>query len=440
MAIGSLMFARSAAPERFVQSIPAGSSTEPARLDLRGTAVKPMPLATDDEVLPTAFPFSASAKSADSGPLLVTPEMATPRLVQPVPDTIPLPSQSASPDPVIQTPHPQSPPQISASVAAAPTAESVAAPPAPAITRPAALSAAVARAEQLTKEGFALGRRGAVYSARSNFFQALRQIAAAQDEVNDTRRFTQSLNSALLAMRESHDFDLDRAASTDGIDVARIVTGHRSEILKQEDLTSLRPAEARDRYQLFAVEQITAAVDREPTASVPLFGLGRICAECGKNNLDASVFSTEDALVWYHAALMADATNFRAAHELGSLYAGRGEWDRARAVLQRAVAIHPHSTTWRNLAAVHEKLGERDWAAAARSRAGAAPESPAVDLPPVKWVDAETFAKSTAPNEVYFPQQAASTVARKPANPEPRSAAKPKSSIPWLPWGQPQRR
>jgi hypothetical protein len=214
-------------------------------------------------------------------------------------------------------------------------------------------------------------------------------------------------------------------------------------VLHMADLTDMSPTAARDKYQLFAVEQLTAAMGGEPLASAPLFGLGQISAASGKSNSAGDVFGSDDALVWYHTALMTDATNFRAAHELGSLYAKRGEWDRAKVVLQRAVAIHPHPTTWGNLAVVHAKLGEKDWAIAAQSRSGQPGTQIAMNgkVPPIQWVDEATFANSTGPNEAFFPQQAKPpVVARPPADAEPRSAAKPKSAIPWLPWGSTQRR
>jgi hypothetical protein len=57
---------------------------------------------------------------------------------------------------------------------------------------------------------------------------------------------------------------------------------------------------------------------------------------------------------------------------------------------------HPH--TWRNLAAVHHKLGEAEWAVAAQSRAGQPSEREAIaaNLPAIEWVDAEAFAKSSS--------------------------------------------
>jgi hypothetical protein len=181
----------------------------------------------------------------------------------------------------------------------------------------------------------------------------------------------------------------------------------------------------------------------ELLASMPLFGLGKTSAASGKANSAGDIFGSSDALVWYHAALMTDAANFRAAHELGSLYAKRGEWDRAKVVLQRAVAIHPHPVTWGNLAIVHANLGEQDWALAARSRAGAQTDRLAMRgaLPAIQWVDESTFANSTGPNEAFFPQQAKPPIVARPAaEAEPRSAAKPKSAIPWFPWGSTHRR
>jgi tetratricopeptide (TPR) repeat protein len=443
VAMISLWIGRRAQPEPPAQPTSSQTSAEPARLDLTGVTIKPVSRPVNDHVLPTAFPFFASGKSkgvvgqAD----LITPEMATPTLAIPKEPVIELPSATATPAPVERVPvTTESRPAIE-STPAFPRAPI--APPKPAVPlRPAALTSAVTRAEQMTAEGLGLAQRGAIFSARSQFMRALRQIANAQDEVNSTTRFTRSLNAALKAMEESQDFDVRHATNSDRIDVARVVAGHRTEVLKLENLSNTNPGTARDRYQVYAVEQLTAALGNDQAGSMPLYGLGRISAASGKANATGDVYGAADALIWYHAALMTDASNFRAAHELGSVYAKRGEWERARAVMQRAVAVQPHPTTWANLAIVHSKLGEHDWATAAQARArNATPPAATGNLPPIDWIDAETFAKSTAPNEVFFPQQTKPPVAaQSPAQREPRSAAKPKSAIPWLPWGSSQRR
>lgn len=437
VAVASLWLSGQFEPSAPAQPALTQLSIEPARLDLGEISVKPMPSSADNRVVSTAFPFFGSRK-AETAPAeleLITPESVTPSLAVPKQSVIELPSAAATPAPVERVPMVTAEPELPTERGPVPSIS----PPQPVVpSRPAPLAAAVARAEQMTAEGLELAQRGAIFSARSQFLKAVRHIASAQDQINSTTRYTQALNEALKAMQESHDFSVRHATDSNSIDVGRIVAGHRTEVLKLEDLSEISPAAANDRYQLFAVKQITTAIGDEPVGSMPLFGLGRISAASSKANTAVDIFGSNDALVWYHAALMADATNFRAAHELGSLYAARGEWERARTVLQRAIAVQPHPTTWGNLAIVHSKLGEHDWAAAARARAGNVNMAPTASgtLPPVEWVDASTFAKSTGPNEVFFPQQTQpqGTASTPSAQPEPRSAAKPKSGASWLPW------
>jgi tetratricopeptide (TPR) repeat protein len=441
IAIFALLFSGRSQPESPSELSQASFAAEPARLDLIDADIKPVPSARGDDVLPAAFPFFSRGES--QSPVrtedLVAPDVLTPSLALPKNSAIALPSANATPAPIEHLP------VVDSTQAAMPTASATVgpatAPERP--RRPSVLAAAITRSEQLTREGLVLAEKGAIFSARSRYWQALRQIVIAQDEVNATKRHSVALRAAQKAIEESHDFDEALSANYEPLDVARIVSRHRTELLQLEDLAEVSPAAARDRYQYFAVEQLTAAMGGELLASMPLFGLGKTSAASGKANSAGDIFGSSDALVWYHAALMTDAANFRAAHELGSLYAQRGEWDRARVVLQRAVAIHPHPVTWGNLAIVHGTLGEKDWALAAQSQAnsGAAQITNRINLPPIQWVDESTFANSTGPNEAFFPQQAKPpVVTRPPADAEPRSAAKPKSAIPWFPWGSTHRR
>ena len=433
VAMTALWFAGRAPTKPPVHSLSSRPLAEPAQLDLSGVTIQQLVLA-EERVRPTASFFSDNDRQAlDGGLEWITPAEATPKLAAPQDAVIDLPSKNSIPAPLERVPATG---VVSQPVNGLPPASHMTQQQSAVSLRPAPLVAAVARAEQMTADGLRLAQRGAIFSARARFLQALRQITSAQDQVQETTRCTVALNAALMAMQESRDFEVRHATSSDPVDVARVAAGHRSKILRVEELSSIAPPTAFDRYQRFAVEQLTLALGAERDGSMPLYGLGRIATASGKANPNGDV-GCDDALVWYHAALMVDARNFRAAHELGSLYAKRSEWERARTVLQRAIAIQSHPTTWSNLAIVHGKLGESDWAAAARSRAqvAAAPGCATGNLPPIRWVDADSFAKTTGPNEVYFPQQTnPPVVAQPPVYPAPRSAARPRLSTSWLPW------
>jgi hypothetical protein len=436
------------------QSFRSDCTTEPARLDLSGVALKPLS-SKESPARRTASLLSHEVKkrSGDDS-TWVTPEMLTPSLAVPKDAVIELPSAKATPAPVERLPSAanREPPKLEVSVE--PLLPTKPSPPiatkpveleierrdpipaAPSPRRAPALGAAVERADQMTAEAMQLCRRGAVFSARAKFLQAVRGIAAAHDQMNSNTASTMALNAALRAIEESHDFEV-HDLHNDPVNVANVVAGHRTNALENENLSDVTPIRALERYQAFAIEKLTAAMGGEQAASMALFGLGRISSATGKANPAGDAFGSNDALVWYHAALMTDPQNYRAAHELGSLYARRGEWDRAKTVLQRAAALYSHPTTWSNLAIVHARLGEHDWAAGARARANsnASPGVVAGNLPPIEWVDPKTFAKSTSPNESFFPHETKPQVVATPAaKSEPRSSAKPKLSTSWLPW------
>jgi tetratricopeptide (TPR) repeat protein len=453
------------------QPVAVEQSAEPARLDLTGVRLTKLEPNTDRTIVHAGFPLWPSRKPATGRSTEAPP--APPTVSVPPAVTVPVyearlqPPVAPSAPPLVETVAPTSPnqslreaaelsevtdekeffesglPEVSATPSkpsAAPVSQpvpkAVAAPmsgsnPQPVTNfvpgRSNTTTAAVSRADELTRDGFRLAQKNAIFSARSQFLQALRMIAQANDEAHGSVQYTRSLNAGLKALEESHDFTVRRAGSTDEIDVAMIVAGHRTTALKDQDLSATSPMAARDRYQEYACEQFAAAMQGEQAGSMPLYGLGRVAAVG-----DASVASNSrglmDAIVWHQASLNVDTNNFRAAHELGALYAKCGQYEQARDMLQRAVALGPHAIAWNNLAAVHMKLGEQDLAniALARARAISDPNAASDKIPPIEWLEAEKFAKSTGPNEVFFPQSNAPVTTSAPpsTNPGPRSAAK----------------
>jgi tetratricopeptide (TPR) repeat protein len=437
IALGAVYFARTAPADLAADSAGASPSCEPGLLPLPGIQARQLLPERDSSVVAAAFPFlgnDSKAVAEESGPELVMPGEVTPSLAAPTAPVIELPSASATPAPIDSAPATEQAPIASPlEMANAPLA---AAPVQP----PAEVMAAIARAQGLTAEGRSLSERGAIYSARALFVRALRELAEAYDEVEGTLDHSRAMNAALRAIEESHDFERRHAMSSERVDVARLVAGHRTKVLQEQDVANMRPAEAVEIYQQYAVEQLTAAVQHSAIASPPMYGLGRISAATAKAQLPSDEQDAADAVVWYQAALQTDPCNVAVAHELGTLYARRGEWQLAKSVLQRAINLKPHPTTWSNLALVHRKLGEAEWARAAQSNAA---QSGGVSqwagkIPPINWVDPETFAKSTGPNEAYFPQQSPppATAQQPPTAAEPRSATKPKASLSWLPWNK----
>jgi tetratricopeptide (TPR) repeat protein len=116
----------------------------------------------------------------------------------------------------------------------------------------------------------------------------------------------------------------------------------------------------------------------------------------------------------YQAALMAEPENYRAAHELGVLLAGAGQLEMARELLINSAVKSPQPIIWRNLAMLHNRMGQRQLAAQAQQQADALQQTSSTSkTPQVDWVDPVTFASTPTPGSDLTPPAAP---AQTPAN------------------------
>lgn len=285
------------------------------------------------------------------------------------------------------------------------------------------------RAAEGVRAGFALAHRGALYSAQAEFAAALRVVAQALDAQENTTRHVQALAAGLTALDESEDFLVPARTATAPVDVATVVVKHRTPVLKDAPPGDLTPIVALQRYYTFAQEQLAAAVEHEPAASQALYGMGKVQTTL-QSSRTGTIADGPKAIALHQAALLVDDRNFMAANELGVLMAQCGRYDAARAALAHSVSISPQPAVWRNLAAVHDRLGETTLAANARAAAqnyakAATPVGNAVAIPqqPVVWLDPAAFAQSTQPQADL--QRGQSTAA-----PNAAAAASPASAVP----------
>ncbi|MEX2114300.1 MAG: hypothetical protein WD845_13995 [Pirellulales bacterium] len=263
--------------------------------------------------------------------------------------------------------------------------------------------AAVRRANQRVRGGFARAERGALYSARSEFTTALQTIAQASDVERQTRRYTKSLELGLAALREAGDF-LGRNAVDGDAPVAQLVSRHQTAILKGSDQHDLAAHEAAERYCAFAREQLAAAVFGEPTGSMALFGLAKVAQVSAAVEPGRSIERRLQAEHLFRAALLAERNNFCAANELAVLLAETGHLEESRALLVQSVSAMPHAVTWRNLAGIHDRLGENQLAQQARAQADLLPHAVASgSAPAVEWIDAASFARLTSASDAVMP-------------------------------------
>jgi len=286
------------------------------------------------------------------------------------------------------------------------------------------LAAVSVQVDALLERAFALAEKGALYSARAEFFQALRVMNHALDARYGGGAYTEALTQALQALREAQDFVPNGSPLTTDVDVAAAVAKHRTPVCKQQP-ASLSAVVAMQRYFAYAEERFALACGGSPAASRACYGLGKVYTALSQQ-APSEKLNGPRALVFHQIATRIDPGNYRAANELGVLLARFGQLPEARSALQQSIAAGPLPETWHNLMVVHQRLGEHDLAQRARNelalmqqasvasgRNAAAPAQPLV-----QWVDPMTFAQgggnelTPPPPGMAIPQQTATDVNR----------------------------
>ena len=387
-------------------------------------------------VPPPAMSEQAQTSTADMSPtetleteVIDAPEAHEPHLAK-APSAklaMPAPEEPLEIDEAPEAPDPAS------AVDPDPASAHVALPWAKNYPRTSEMQAVMSRAFAMSRHALDLAGRGATYSARHELQDALRLVAQTLDAQQQTALYSKAAASGLEALHESRDF-FDRSGKLlSNCDVAAIVAPHRTQILKGAP-AEMSPLAAVGRYYTYACEQLAIAVNEEPAGSLALYGLGKIAGGDGSKQPMSAV---GEAMTLYQSAIVADGRNFRASHELGVLLARAGRLEQARDMFLQSISISPQPATWRNLAVVHEQLGQRDLAASARQEALQAEQSSVAEKSvPVDFVDATTFAKSGAVPNVP---------AQKPQQPTPaaetqKAAANSRGLSAWLPWRSTSRR
>jgi tetratricopeptide (TPR) repeat protein len=373
-----------------------------------------------------AAPAAPSAMETSAFPDLIDPtptpaiaaDSAAPGIPRTLEATLPPPAATSERLPTTAVPLPQESGSLPWAGTSAPSPE---------------MQAVLEQAEERLRQGFKLAERGALYLARAEFVGVLELIAQANDLQRGTQFYTESLTAGLAALEESRDFVRTRPMGKQ-LDIELIVSGHRTQILKQADQT-ISPLVAARRYYTYAQEQLAGAAGGEARSSIALYGLGKAATISGENAPAEKMQWTAQAMVLHQAALMADRGNFRAANELGVILARNGDWLHARNLLVHSVRLSPHPSTFRNLAVAHTRLGETQLAAAASQQAIALERTGLHSRgPAVQWVDPVTFAGSAPPSNAVMPPVAQNGAAptATPAPEAPISTARKSSD--WLPW------
>jgi len=246
------------------------------------------------------------------------------------------------------------------------------------------------------RRGINLADRGAHFSARSEFIQALRMIAQALDAASDSDLHSSALSAGLKALEESDDFMPQGSRLEADLDIGQLITVHRTPILKDAVAERLSPMQARRNYYTYAQQQLATAAGAERAGSMALYGLAKVHTTLADSNRPRHAAGRFKAMALYQASVQVDSRNHMAANELGVLLAQVGQYEQALSLLSLSAQLAPSSTTWHNLAVVHTKLGQTDWADQARRHAaqvdGGQQASPS--LPNIVWITPGDFSRT----------------------------------------------
>jgi tetratricopeptide (TPR) repeat protein len=301
-----------------------------------------------------------------------------------------------------------------------------------------ALSPVAQQANATIDRGFRLAEKGAYYTARTEFNQALRTVSQAMDAHFGGLLHSDALAAGWVALEEADDFSTHSRRGP-SVDVRLIVDSHQTPVLKSYSLTDVSPVVAMQYYFAFAQQQLATACGSAPVASRALHGLGKIHMVLSEKSTSSERLHGPKALAFQQAALAADPANALAANELGVLLARFGKLREARTVLQHAITVSPLPQTWQNLAVIHHRLGEAELASQSKAnwqimrQQNEALSSQAADQKLVQWVAPEAFAGQTALPQSVPPVQSVRPVQSvKPVQsvrPAPRPVAVPKPQI-----------
>jgi tetratricopeptide (TPR) repeat protein len=293
-------------------------------------------------------------------------------------------------------------------------------------------------ADEHTRRAFNLAGRGAMYSARDEFIEALQMMAHAIDADRRTHEHSQALADGLTAIRESDDFDSRGGRMQDNIDVIDIAKAHATPVLKGLEPRSVSRMAAMQQYYTYAQRRFAFAVAPEPSGSVALYGLGKLHTVLAQTPSQGIVSAEPKAIVFHQAALLVDGRNYMAANDLGVLLARYGRYEQAKAALIHSLSVSPQPAGWHNLTVVHQQLGEvklaqlaaaESQAAKARAKQVAAANGQSMtDTTTVVWLDPVTFGRSSEmwsdPAKPNGPENATQSTANKPSMNPPADAPK----------------
>ncbi|MBA2115463.1 tetratricopeptide repeat protein [Bremerella alba] len=258
-----------------------------------------------------------------------------------------------------------------------------------------AMLAVRGRMATLVDHGLILAQRGAYYSARAEFVQALRLATQTLDTAERTHRHSEALADAIAALDEAGEFIPAGARLEANVDLNLVVDAHRTPVLKGKDLEHETALTAAQAYFSFAQDRLNVACGGMPETARALVGLGRIQQYLNKSTGDNRTLVGPRSIALFQTALAIDGSNYEAANELGVLLARYGQLEDAKQALLQGVTAAPRAEIWQNLASVHQSLGEVEMARRASIEAEAAHQFADANagLAAVRWVSPQQMAQ-----------------------------------------------
>jgi len=277
-------------------------------------------------------------------------------------------------------------------------------------------------------------RRGAIQSARQDAIHGLQRLARTIDMHRQIRESEPALQQALVALKESGDFD----EVTQDVSLTHTISRHTTPVLKQRDLATISPDIAAQHYRAYARSAFLASAQSHPWAADLLYTLGRTYEKEGEL---ASHRRTQfhQAVVCYQAANAIAPSRPYIASQLGHALLQLDRTQEATQALHASLASAPTSQAWRDLAEAHRRHGEYSHAQAAAEHAeqlAAKETSFTAENPEITQVTPEVFAQYSPPpaypNASLAPTHAAQGMGTNHP-PSPAAPPTPTASRNWLP-------
>ena len=236
--------------------------------------------------------------------------------------------------------------------------------------------------------GRQLASKGSVFSARNEFIQGLTDLAKAHDYASRSTRFTTALSSALLALDESA--DLIQLLSSQPEQLSEIVAGHQSKIVDPTMAAQLVPMDVAQRYLHFAWNKLAESAAGNANAGPLLYSMGKLHLTVSQR--EGNEYDRYQAMCLFRACHAVDPRHAESANELAVQLARTGQLEIAKQLLLDSLRSRPIPMAWKNLATVHQMLGEHDHAARASNEFALMTQSQPGFQQGAHWVPPETFA------------------------------------------------